>query len=62
MITSSDSFSTVDLGQYYAILPTSGNRSVSHYCDETAACQVSSGFFYNSGTNEHFLSVEQIRS
>jgi len=61
MITASDSFSTVDLGQYYAILPTSGRSSAPSYCQGTAAQPVTEGFVYNSGANEHFLSVEQLR-
>jgi len=62
MITASDSFSTVDLGRYYAILPASGSRSASFYCQGNAAQLVAEGFVYNSGANEHFLSVEQLRA
>ena len=62
MITSSDSFSTVDLGNYYAILPNSGPSSPSAYCLNTSASRVPEGFFYDSGTNTEFLSVEEIRS
>jgi UDP-N-acetylglucosamine 4,6-dehydratase (inverting) len=62
MITASDSFSTVDLGRYYAILPTNGSHSASHYCQNTQAQLVCEGFVYNSGTNEHFLNVDQLRS
>lgn len=61
MITASDSFSTVDLGQYYAILPTSGRSRPSAYCEGAAAHPVAEGFVYNSGANEDFLSVEQLR-
>ena len=32
MITSSDSFNTVDIGKYFAILPTAGAHSVESYC------------------------------
>jgi UDP-N-acetylglucosamine 4,6-dehydratase len=62
MITASDSFTTVDAGRYYVILPASGNRSASLYCAETAAQKVREGFVYNSGSNEHFLSVDQLRA
>jgi len=62
MITASDSFSTVDLGQYFAILPTAGNYDRDHYCDRNGCKPVDAGFAYNSGTNPDFLSVEQIRS
>jgi UDP-N-acetylglucosamine 4,6-dehydratase/5-epimerase len=61
MITTSDSFSTVDLGQYYAILPTSGRSRPASYCEFTAAQPVAEGFSYNSGANSDFLSVAQLR-
>lgn len=62
MITSSDSFTTIDLGEYYAILPSDG-RVQRHYQDAgISTAVVPSGFAYNSGTNPEFLSVEQLRS
>jgi UDP-N-acetylglucosamine 4,6-dehydratase/5-epimerase len=61
MITASDSFNTVDLGTYYAILPVGGRFSVEEYCDKRGAKPVPAGFSYNSGTNPDFLSVEQLR-
>lgn len=61
MITDSDSFYTVDLGQYYAILPASGQYSIEEYCAATGATPVPKGFAYQSGTNPDFLSVEQLR-
>ena len=61
MITASDSYSTIDLGQYYAILPSDG-RTLSRYRDLGIRFQeVSDGFIYNSGSNLEFLSVDQIR-
>lgn len=61
MITSSDSFNTVDLGQYYAILPTQDQRAIVDYCKRRGATPVEAGFCYNSGTNADFLTVEQLR-
>ena len=61
MITESDSLFTVDLGKYYAILPSERDDSVVKYCDLMGAKAVSKGFFYNSGKNSEFLDVEQIR-
>lgn len=61
MITTSDSFNTVDLGRYYAILPTSAPALMNAYCAETGATPVPQGFAYNSGTNPDFLSVEQLQ-
>jgi UDP-N-acetylglucosamine 4,6-dehydratase/5-epimerase len=62
MITVSDSFYTVDLGKYYAILPSSANYTVADYCAASGAKPVPSGFSYNSGSNKEFLSVEQLRA
>ncbi len=61
MITAGDSYNTVDLGKYYAILPITGKESPAHYCNERDCQMVSPGFAYNSGTNPDFLSVEQLR-
>lgn len=61
MITDSDSFNTVDLGNYYAILPVSGQYSTEDYCSKTGAVPVPKGFAYQSGTNPDFLSVAQLR-
>lgn len=60
MITASDSFNTVDLGQYYAILPAGGHYSIEDYCTKTGAQSVAPGFCYNSGSNEHFLTVDEL--
>jgi UDP-N-acetylglucosamine 4,6-dehydratase/5-epimerase len=62
MITDSDSFNTVDLGKYYAILPVSGPYTTQEYCDKNGAVPVPKGFAYNSGTNPDVLNVEQLRS
>ena len=62
MITASDSFNTVDMGNYYAILPSGGAFSVEDYCARTGARPVAPGFSYDSGSNAHFLSVDEIRS
>ena len=62
MITSSDSLNTVDLGAYYAILPTWAKYSIDAYCKRSGAVPVEPGFFYNSGTNPDFLTVEQLRA
>ena len=62
MITASDSFSTVDLGPYYAILPSDGIALGAYTTAGIQAQGVPQGFAYNSGTNPDFLSVELLRS
>jgi len=61
MITSSDSYTTVDLGRYYAILPIQGRYDFETYCSHTGAIPVKPGFSYNSGDNEVFLSIDELR-
>ena len=61
MITASDSFNTVDLGQYFAILPSSGAHSVESYCAAHGGQPVPPGYAYDSGSNLNFLTVEQLR-
>lgn len=61
MISSSDSFYSVDLGTYYAILPASANFSRRNYCARYGAEPVADGYAYNSGANPDFLDVDQLR-
>ena len=62
MITASDSFSTVDLGPYYAILPSDGLALAAYQRAGIPVQPVPQGFAYNSGSNPEFLSVEQLRA
>lgn len=61
MITSSDSFNTVDLGKYFAILPSTDQYAVDNYCVAQVCQPVPPGYAYNSGSNTDFLTVEQLR-
>jgi UDP-N-acetylglucosamine 4,6-dehydratase len=61
MITESDSLNTVDLGKYYAILPSGHGLNKEDYCAMKQASAVTYGFSYNSGSNERFLSVKELR-
>ena len=60
MITESDSINTVDLGKYYAILPSSSSFNIEQYCAKTKAKPVPRGFSYDSGSNPDYLTVEQL--
>lgn len=62
MITEADSYTTVDLGQYYAILPQVPTWNKEHYMEHFKAKDVEPGFKYNSGTNDEWLTAEDIRS
>lgn len=62
MITSSDSFFTYDLGNYYVILPSKPIFNLNDFIQKNNAKQVPMGFSYNSKDNKDFLSVEELRS
>lgn len=62
MITASDSFTTIDLGAYYAILPTDGRMQQAYQAAGISITSVPQGFAYDSGSNPEFLSVEQLRN
>ena len=61
MITASDSLNTVDLGSYFAILPSAGAHSVESYCAAHGGKPMPPGYAYQSGSNTDFLTVEQLR-
>ena len=60
MITRSDAPTTIDLGDYYAITPATGNKSLDQFLDHHGAKPVPEGFHYASDNNEDFLTPEQI--
>lgn len=62
MITTSDSLNTVDLGPYYAILPSTGDQFIKDFLQKRGGTPVEPGFAYNSGTNPEFLNVEELRA
>lgn len=62
MITASDSFSTLDLGRYFVILPSGGETLRERYLETGEVEKVPSGFAYNSGSNDKFLTVEELRT
>jgi UDP-N-acetylglucosamine 4,6-dehydratase (inverting) len=62
MITESDSHNTVDIGHYYAILPSGNDAVMNHYLRIMNASKVLPGFSYNSLNNSDFLNVEQIKT
>jgi len=62
MITDTDSLNTIDLGKYYAILPSvSFSCSEEDYMQHHKAHKVPFGFKYNSGTNDKWESVDSLR-
>ena len=62
MITSSDSFTTYDLGEYYVILPQVTKWDLDSYIKKFDARKVPSCFSYTSGENEDFETVKGLRA
>ncbi|GGD60140.1 UDP-N-acetylglucosamine 4,6-dehydratase (inverting) [Emticicia aquatilis] len=61
MITETDSLSTIETKKYYVIMPFSPIWNTEEYLKHFGASFVEEGFKYNSGTNNEWLTVEQIR-
>lgn len=61
MITSSDSFNTLDIGKYYVILPQQPNFKVEDFKKHFDAKEVPVNFCYNSSTNDQWETVESLR-
>ena len=61
MITRSDSFATIDIGKYYAILPSDFSIHTIYEKNGVPFERLAEDFSYNSGSNIDFLSVNQIR-
>lgn len=61
MITQSDAINTVDIGEYYAILPPVNLKTIKQYIESGKAVKVPENFRYSSDWNTDWLTVEQIR-
>jgi UDP-N-acetylglucosamine 4,6-dehydratase len=62
MITETDALSTLDCGNYFVILPTTGFWDENEFMKEFSAQRVPEGFRYNSGENKDWLSVDDLRT
>ncbi|WP_434566488.1 UDP-N-acetylglucosamine 4,6-dehydratase (inverting) [Vibrio chagasii] len=62
MITDADSLNTIDLGKYYAILPSvSFTYTEAEFMAHHKAVKVPFGFKYNSGTNTEWETIDGLR-
>lgn len=63
MITDTDSLNTIDLGKYYAILPSvSYTYTEKQYLAHHKAKKVPFGFKYNSGENNEWETIDSLRA
>ena len=61
MITSSDSFTTYDLGKYFVILPQLPCWDLKEYISSFNAVLVPIGFNYTSGNNDKWETIDSLR-
>ncbi|MFB6307352.1 MAG: polysaccharide biosynthesis protein, partial [Flavobacteriales bacterium] len=61
MITEADSYTSLDVGDYYVILPQNSERIMNEYLNGIGAEKVNPGFRYNSGENNKWLGVEELK-
>jgi UDP-N-acetylglucosamine 4,6-dehydratase len=62
MITETDSLSTIEFSKYYVILPTTPTWNPEDLMKEKKGKRVEMGFKYCSGTNEEWLTPEELRT
>jgi hypothetical protein len=61
MITETDALSTVELKDYYVILPSTRPWDMERFVGEFGGKMCEPGFRYSSGENDDWLTVEQLR-
>jgi len=59
MITENDSYNTIEFDKYYAILPSDANKE--KYLEHFKGWEVPKGFKYNSGSNNKWVEVDEMR-
>lgn len=61
LITVSDSGNTIDVGNYYLILPSNNLGDLKNFVKRYKKLKFLSEFSYSSGKNEHFLKVNELK-
>ena len=61
MITESDSYHTIDLGKYFAILPSTYGDQLEAYAIRNNGKKIPPGLAYRSDNNPHFLTANELR-
>ena len=62
MISESDSYNTFDIGKYFLIIPSSFDMKSKYGHLWNNAKKISEGTSYNSGNNDKFLNIEELRN
>ncbi len=61
MVTSADSYNTLETDKHYIILPPMQIEQRQKYIDYYNASPVKEGFTYNSSTNTNWVTVEELK-
>jgi UDP-N-acetylglucosamine 4,6-dehydratase/5-epimerase len=61
MITETDSLNSLEFENHYVILPSTEIWQTEKYLEAFKGKRIENGFRYDSGSNPHFLNVEEIR-
>ena len=61
MITHTDAINTIEMKDYYVILPSSKENNITDKWLNKGGKLKEYGFSYNSGNNSHFLTVEELK-
>jgi len=61
MISVSEGYNTIDIGNYYVILPVNDNTFIQNYINEYKGKKLKKGFSYNSEENTEFLNVDELK-
>ena len=62
MISESDSYYTYDIGKYFLIIPSGCDMKSKYGNVWNNARKISEGVSYNSGNNDNFLNIEELRN
>ena len=62
MITIADSYNTIQLDNYYAILPSDGKLLSKYKIKNIFFTKFKQNTSYNSGNNDEFLTVKELRN
>jgi len=62
MITKTDAMNSIEFGRYFVILPSTPLWDVAHFTEHFSGNPCKEGFSYNSGSNDRWLTVEELRA
>jgi len=61
LITKSESVNTINLGKYFAILPTSMDSKITNFYKKFKRISLNDNFQYSSGSNKNILNLKELK-